>query len=124
MRLAHVLAVTLLSLPAQAELVEVDLQVPGDKLVTRDTETGLDWLDLGGVTTNLSYDAIQGGAGGWLASGWRYATQAEVCALFVDHTEATTCNFDSGAITEPSQAERLGLLLGLTGSTFNGTILS
>jgi hypothetical protein len=97
-RAALVLAVTLLSLSARAELVEVDLDAPGDKLVTRDTETGLDWLDVGGVTTGYSYDSIQGGAGGWLASGWRYATQAEVCALFVAHANVPTCTFNSGAI--------------------------
>jgi hypothetical protein len=122
-RAALVLAVTLLSLPAGAELLEVDLNAPGDKLVTRDTETGLDWLDLGGVTTNLSYDAIQGGAGGWLASGWRYATQSEVCALFVDHTEATTCNFDSGLILEPLQARNLFGLLGSTGAIVTGAMV-
>jgi len=99
-RLAQLLAATFLALPAQAELVEVDLLAPGDKLVTRDTETGLDWLDLGGVTTNLSYDAIQGGAGGWIANGWRYATQAEVCALIVAHTDATTCNFNGVAYND------------------------
>lgn len=106
------LVACLLASPAQAELVEVDLNTPGDALVTRDTETGLDWLDLGGVTTGLSYDAIQGGAGGWIAAGWRYATQAEVCALFVDHTEATTCNYDSGVIVVdlPTAFDVIGLL--------------
>src|SRR5262245_29957593 len=118
MRLAHVLAVTLLALPAQAELLEVDLLAPGDKLITRDTETGLDWLDLGGVTTNLSYDAVHGGAGGWLASGWRYATEAEVCALFVAHAGVLACDFDSGLLTvEPLAAEALITRLAWTGST-------
>jgi hypothetical protein len=117
-RTALFLAVAWLALPAQAELVEVDLNAPGDGLVTRDTETGLDWLDLGGVTTNLSYDAIQGGAGGWLAAGWRYATEAEVCDLFVEHTEAPTCNFNSGVIPEPAAAENLIFLLETTGTTF------
>jgi hypothetical protein len=123
MRLAPfaLLAVALLAPSARAELVEVDLNAPGDALVTRDTETGLDWLDLGGVTTNLSYDAIQGGAGGWIASGWRYATQAEVCALFVDHTEATTCNYDSGVIVVslPAAFDVIGLLQ-TTGSANSG----
>jgi len=113
---ALALAVALLAAPAQAELVEVDLDAPGDGLVTRDTDTGLDWLDLGDVTTNLSYDAIQGGAGGWIAAGWRYATEAEVCHLFVEHTEATACNFNSGIALEPPAAENLITLLERTGA--------
>lgn len=121
---ALVLAVALLALPARAELVEIDLNAPGDGLVTRDTETGLDWLDVGGVTTGLSYDAVMAGAGGWITSGWRYATQAEICGLFVDHTEATACTFDSGIISWPTDAANLITLLGSTGSTFGGTEIS
>ena len=32
--------------PAQAELVNADWRVAGDKLLTRDTETGLEWLNI------------------------------------------------------------------------------
>ncbi len=32
--------------PAQAELVNADWRVPGDKLLMRDTETGLEWLNV------------------------------------------------------------------------------
>jgi len=32
--------------PAQAELINADWLVPGDKLLTRDTETGLEWLNV------------------------------------------------------------------------------
>lgn len=67
--------------PAFAVLKEVDLATPGDGLVTRDTDTGLDWLDLT-QTTNLSYDDVVGGAGGWVADGWGYAGTAQVCDLF------------------------------------------
>jgi len=122
LRLAHVLASALLALPAQAELVEIDLLAPGDGLITRDTETGLDWLDLDGVTTGLSYDAIQGGAGGWLASGWRYATEAEVCHLFVEHTPATTCNEIQAFSPAPPSVPLLSFLeptyTSLDGSTY------
>jgi hypothetical protein len=69
----------------------VDLFAPGDALVTRDTDTGLDWLDVP-LTTNLSFDQVQGGAGGWIAAGWRYATEAEVCHLWTGHGGVPSCN--------------------------------
>lgn len=98
------------------------MNAPGDGLVTRDPETGLDWLDLGGVTTNLSYDDIQGGAGGWLASGWRYATQAEVCALFVAHADVPTCDFDSGVVFSDGLPTTIFINhFTRTGMTFGGT---
>ena len=63
----------LLATGAAAQLSEVDL-VPGsgDGKVTLDAATGLYWLDLP-ETTNLSVPDVLGGAGGWVARGWRYA---------------------------------------------------
>jgi hypothetical protein len=40
----------------------------------------LDWLDVD-LTTGISYDAIQGGAGGYISQGWRYAGGNEIDAL-------------------------------------------
>ncbi len=81
-RLLTVLAAGILVAPAaQAELLEVDLNTPGDALVTRDTDTGLDWLDLT-ESTNLSFDQVEGDVGGFISDGWRHATAAEVCGLF------------------------------------------
>ena len=79
-------AVAILATPdrASAVLIVTDLLTPGDGWVTRDTETDLDWLDVF-LTQNLSYDDVQGGAGGWIADGWRHATEAEVCDLFERH---------------------------------------
>ena len=48
---------------------------------TIDTETGFEWLDLT-LTRELSYDSVIGGYGGYIASGYRYATFTEVCELF------------------------------------------
>ncbi len=42
---------------AQAAIFERDLLSPGDRLITVDTSTGLEWLDLD-VTRNTSYSAI------------------------------------------------------------------
>jgi hypothetical protein len=82
--------------PAQAQLSSVDLYTPGDGLITRDADTGLDWLDVT-QTTNLSYDQIQGGAGGWIPGGWRYATQSEVCHLWTSYAGAPSCISATGS---------------------------
>lgn len=75
---------------ASANLIQVDLATPGDGLVTRDTSTGLDWLNLS-LTTNLSYDDVMAGVGNsWLAQGWRYATTGEVCGLATEQLGAPT----------------------------------
>ncbi len=47
----------------------------------RDTDSGLDWLDVTS-TLGLSYDDIVGGAGGWVTAGWRHATSEELCVLW------------------------------------------
>ena len=61
----------LLVLPcaALAEIVLVDLDAPGDDLLKRDTETGLDWLDLSASAAPLgeaghSVNDILAGVGG------------------------------------------------------------
>lgn len=74
-----------LSLPANAALISVDWQAAGDSLMVRDTNTQLEWLNLT-QTTGLSYAEVssQFGAGGGF-EGLRYATNAEVLALFGDY---------------------------------------
>ena len=54
----------------------------GPNTITRDTDTGLDWLDLT-LSTNRSYDDVitQFGIGGDY-SGFRHATVAEVIELW------------------------------------------
>jgi len=79
-RPALMLLASLLALPAAAELLEIDLAAPGDGLVTRDTATALDWLDLT-ESAGLSFADVEAGAGGFTADGWRYATEAEVCSF-------------------------------------------
>jgi hypothetical protein len=88
MKLAAALALMLaiaLTLPirtAHAALVELDLAAPGDGLLLGDSTNGLEWLDLT-ETLGLTYDAVQAGAGGFTTTGgFRFATQAEVVALF------------------------------------------
>lgn len=78
------LAVLALVLPAargSAELLEIDLvSGSGDAGLTRDTATGLDWLDLD-RTDNLSIPLVEAGAGDWTALGFRVATISEVLDL-------------------------------------------
>lgn len=68
---------------ADAFLIERDLFISGDGLITSDTDTGLYWLDLT-VTTNLSYNDVLThiGTGGSL-EGFRYATVADLDTLQV-----------------------------------------
>jgi len=67
---------------ANAALIEKDLFAIGDGLVTLDTDTNLEWLDLT-QTLNLSHDQIIAGAGGWTGIGFTYATTTQVTALFI-----------------------------------------
>lgn len=72
-----------LAQPGEASLLPVDLFAAGDALLTRDTETGLEWLDLT-PTAGLSYDDVAGGAGGWIAMGFRVARQSQVNTLYLN----------------------------------------
>ena len=71
-----------LSTNVNASIISTDWQTVGDNLITHDTVSGLDWLDLT-ETNNLSYNAVVSelGAGG-VYEGFRVATSAEVVALW------------------------------------------
>ena len=109
-----VLACCLNLLPSsgtQAALISADLLAPGDGLITRDTATNLDWLDLT-PTIGLSFNQVAGGAGGWTSLGFRYATTTEVMGLY---TDAGIVIF--GGTTSPLNVPGVSLLLGLMGIT-------
>jgi PEP-CTERM motif len=75
---------------AQASLFSIDLKTAGDGLLTRDSATGLEWLDLA-PTQNLSYDAVSKGAGGFTTTeGFRFATQAELTGLLASANQEPT----------------------------------
>lgn len=66
-------------------LVQKDL-VPGrgDQLLTLDTVTGLEWLNLT-VTANHSYLDVLAGFGGFIGVfGFRYATSTEIGTLYIN----------------------------------------
>jgi hypothetical protein len=74
--IAFVLAFSL-ARSANATIIEADLFTPGDRLLTQDTDTGLEWLDLT-QTLNLTHTDVAGGAGGWAALGFTVANLGEV----------------------------------------------
>ena len=63
--------------PSSAALISVDLNIPGDGLLTRDTVSNLEWLDLT-QTVGYSYDEIVAGLGGFMGLGFRHAMEQEV----------------------------------------------
>ncbi len=93
---------------ASATLLERDWQEPGDSLVTRDTTTNLDWLDLP-VSVDLSFAQVEAGEGGFLSDGWRHATGPEVCGLFGE----------LGAVPEPCPGGTLFVLFGDVANHFD-----
>jgi len=62
-------------------LFSADLNVPGDGLLTVDTATSLQWLDLTATVGQSRADVL---AGSYVAQGFRYATQNEVIKLWED----------------------------------------
>jgi hypothetical protein len=92
---------------ANATLISVDLiQGSGDGLITRDTESGLDWLDLT-TTANQTYDQVRNGS--WYQAGFRHALQSEVQTLFT-HAGMP----DQSSTAYPAEAQALVQLLGAT----------
>jgi hypothetical protein len=66
----------------QTRLAVADFRSTGDCLLTQDTQTGLEWLDLN-ATVNRSYDDVAAGFGGYTTTaGFRFASRSEVDQLF------------------------------------------
>ncbi|MHA1568878.1 MAG: hypothetical protein ACTSXZ_05365, partial [Alphaproteobacteria bacterium] len=75
-------AVGLTATPAHAFLIEQDLNAVGDNLITLDTVTGLEWLDVT-ATLGLSYNAAEASLF-VTAQGFRHANRDEVSALYTN----------------------------------------
>jgi hypothetical protein len=83
---------------------------------TYDSNTGLEWLDLG-LTAGQSYQSIQNGWNGYTTSeGFRFATRNEIQQLFMD---ADGTGINSG--WDPSDAAAASHLLSLVGTTLSQT---
>ena len=71
----------LISTCVNAEFIEVDLYTANDSLITLDTTTGLEWLDIS-ETTLVSYNDIRANATGLFDYGFRIANRYEIQSLF------------------------------------------
>lgn len=71
----------MLTKPASAVLISTDLLTAGDGLLTLDTATGLEWLDLT-QTVGQSYNSVFAGFGGYTTTqGFGFANTTQVSQL-------------------------------------------
>jgi len=107
---AMVLVCSLFASNVNAALTSVDY-VPnsGDGFITRDSETGLDWLDVT-LTVGLTFDQVRTGI--WYQQGFRYATKEDLQILFL-HAETPDDGFDI-SVTNPAETLHLAQLLSPT----------
>lgn len=101
-------------------LVSTDWKNQGDELITYDTDSGLEWLDLS-VTTNMSHNFVltQFGVGG-LYEGWNYADEEQVLSLFYGAGGEPQFGAIEFASTEQLDANKTLLSFwSETGSTFS-----
>lgn len=120
LRIATFAALLLGASGVQANLISVDYASPGDHGITRDTATGLDWLDLP-LTYGYSVAAVPSlTAAGGSYPGFRLATAAEFDTLYANAglTHATWSG--SPNATDPAYLARARALQDLLGySTFS-----
>ncbi len=90
----------------RAELVSQDYLVPGDGLLTLDSQTGLRWLDVS-ATQGLSAKQVLSGAGGWFPS-FRYATYTELSVLF-EHAGLPNLAGPNGSLIALTEEQRAAL---------------
>lgn len=104
--------VTIASATAQAALISLDLVSPGDGLITLDTATGKEWLDLT-ATKGQSYNAVAAGFGGFITiKGFSFANTNQVATLYTDAGIPDI----TGAFS-PGNVPGVKLLLSLMGCT-------
>ena len=118
MNLTKKLAVVVVALGsvavAQADLIEKDLMLPGDGLVTLDTDTGLEWLDIT-ATVGRSYDDISSLMDhGEEFYGWRYAYSTELQEMIIHFTGVNTTSLSTVFYWDSRIIEELQSLIGTT----------
>ena len=90
------------SLNVNAAIISVDWKSTGDDLITRDTVSGLDWLDLT-VTDNMSFNQATAELNvGGLFEGWRYATRTEVVGLWANFNIDLTFSHTAPGYLDPN----------------------
>ena len=77
-----IVALAIQSVSLHAAIITSDLNASGDALITKDTVSGLEWLDLT-VTSGLTYDAVfaELGVGGDY-EGWAFASESQLNSLW------------------------------------------
>ena len=89
----------LFSTVSQAQIVSADWKTAGDNLITRDTTSGLDWLDLT-ETTSMGYVNVLADS---TFAGWRSASVTEVATLW--------SHFGTGVdLSSPSTTQAVGFI--------------
>ena len=82
LKLVTLTTALVLSTSVNAAIISVDWQSAGDNLITKDTNNGLEWLDLT-ATSSRSYNDISSKLGADQEfDGWRYATTTEISGFF------------------------------------------
>jgi hypothetical protein len=81
----------------QADVITLDYKTPGDGLITRDEESGLEWLDI--TETRASYNDLTAGmVPGGAFQGWRHASISEFESLMIKFGYTTLSDMlDNGA---------------------------
>jgi hypothetical protein len=116
--IAIVLSLTLSVLAASgayADLIEGDLVSSGDGLITKDTATGLEWLDLT-ATLDQEFDEVTAGSY-YTTHGFTHATNAQIETLFLNAATGATLNADSGSMSTVPNGTAADVLLDLLGQT-------
>jgi len=102
---------------ADAALVVRDLSTPGDRLVTLDTVTGLEWLDLSVSLGRAPQSAIPPG------SGFRMAYRAEVEGLLQSAgIAASRINTNTTHLVDLAAGHLLRDTIGVTSTAFGGAV--
>ncbi|MGV7235258.1 MAG: hypothetical protein ACQ9ET_03275 [Nitrosomonadaceae bacterium] len=109
--------------PVSAELVQRDLFNNGDGLLTYDTDTKVEWLDIS-LTDNFSYNEIISGVGGWTDLGFQHATAAQVCVLINSGGLPLDCNYLPKGRLSASYIDTLTSLTTLIGAYGDAGITS
>lgn len=140
-RILAVLFTALLSTNSIAAIISTDLYALGDNLLTQDSRSGLEWLDLT-ETNNMTFNEVSSELGtGGMFEGWRYATNEEVVSLWnnfdhgVDlsennHTLSLEYYYDRGIVAASNYLGNIyheydpNIRYGVTGLTVNATTSS
>ena len=110
-----------LPISGYASLVQMDFLTPGDGLITRDTQSALEWLDIT-QTFGFTFDEILQGIGNsWYAEGWRFATTGEVSSMIYDYA-GVLVGCDGCPSYSPIPESTANSLIGLFGANPNGWV--